>query len=196
MVIFATSNSTELLSKPLLSRFSVLEIPEYTCSEFEGISTRIVNKLPQNTVIQIASSVWKAESRDIRDVLKIAKLCIDVIFRDIYRSHIFLPPRPMKNCNRQKLFTNYCKSHMPLIFGSVKDLLKEQENLFAQPQTITVKVTYTIQGFRNTVVTFDLSGKDIESIKKELPLKKKELDSNFNVDPYRSSISIDRDAYK
>ncbi len=75
MVIFATSNSTERLSKPLLSRFAVLEIPEYTYPEFEGISTRIVNKLPQNTVIQIASSVWKSGSRDIRDVLKIAKLC-------------------------------------------------------------------------------------------------------------------------
>ena len=74
-VIFATSNSTQRLSKPLLSRFTVLEIPEYTYPEFEYISTRIVNKLPQNTIIQIASSVWKAGSRDIRDVLKIAKLC-------------------------------------------------------------------------------------------------------------------------
>src|ERR687886_975819 len=75
VVIFATSNSTERLSKPLLSRFTVLEIPEYTYPEFEDISTKIVNKLAQNTVIQIASSVWKAGSRDIRDVLKIAKLC-------------------------------------------------------------------------------------------------------------------------
>jgi MoxR-like ATPase len=75
IVIFATSNSTERLSKPLLSRFAVLEIPEYTYPEFEGISTRIVNKLPQNTVIQIASSVWKAGSRGIRDVINIAKLC-------------------------------------------------------------------------------------------------------------------------
>ena len=75
VAIFATSNSTERLSKPLLSRFTVLEIPEYTYPEFECISTRIINKLPQNTVIQIASSVWKAGSRDIRDVLKIAKLC-------------------------------------------------------------------------------------------------------------------------
>jgi hypothetical protein len=42
-----------------------------------------------------------------------------------------------------------------------------------------------------------LSGKDIESIKKELPLKKKELDSKFGiVDPYMSSIGIDRDAFK
>jgi hypothetical protein len=75
IVIFAISNGTERLSKPLLSRFTVLQIPEYTYPEFECISTRIVNKLPQNTVIQIASSVWKSGSRDIRDVVKIAKLC-------------------------------------------------------------------------------------------------------------------------
>src|SRR5919198_1782962 len=75
VVIFATSNSTERLSKPLLSRFSVFEIPEYTYEEFEAIAVRIIKKLPQNTVIQIASSIWKMGSRDIRDVLKIAKLC-------------------------------------------------------------------------------------------------------------------------
>jgi replication-associated recombination protein RarA len=75
MVIFATSNSTGRLSKPLLSRFTVFEIPEYTYEEFEAISARIIKKLPQNTIIQIASSVWKTGSKDIRDVLKIAKLC-------------------------------------------------------------------------------------------------------------------------
>ena len=47
----------------------------YTYPEFEAISVRIIKKLPQNIVIQIASSVWKTGSRDIRDVLKIAKLC-------------------------------------------------------------------------------------------------------------------------
>jgi MoxR-like ATPase len=75
MVIFATSNSTERLSKPLLSRFTVFEIPEYTYGEFEAISVRTIKKLPQNMIIRIASSVWKTGSRDIRDVLKIAKLC-------------------------------------------------------------------------------------------------------------------------
>jgi MoxR-like ATPase len=75
MVIFANSNSTERLSKPLLSRFTVFEIPEYTYEEFEAISVRIIKKLPQSTIIQIASSVWKTGSKDIRDVLKIAKLC-------------------------------------------------------------------------------------------------------------------------
>jgi hypothetical protein len=34
---------------------------------------------------------------------------------------------------------------------------------------------------------------DIESIKKELPLKKKELDSKFNVDPQKSSIRMEGD---
>jgi hypothetical protein len=35
----------------------------------------MIKKLPQNAVIQIASSVWNIGSTDIRDVLKIAKLC-------------------------------------------------------------------------------------------------------------------------
>jgi hypothetical protein len=63
------------LSRPLLSRFTVFEIPEYTYEEFETISIRIIEKLHQNTIMQIASSVWKTGSRNIRDVLKIAKLC-------------------------------------------------------------------------------------------------------------------------
>jgi hypothetical protein len=42
-------------------------------------------------------------------------------------------------------------------------------------------------------MTFDLTSIDIESIKKELPLKKKELDSRFNVDPQKSTIRIDDD---
>jgi MoxR-like ATPase len=75
IVIFATSNSTERLSKPLLSRFTVFEIPQYSYEEFEGIALRLIKKLHPNAVIQIASSVWKTGSRDIRDVLKIAKLC-------------------------------------------------------------------------------------------------------------------------
>jgi holliday junction DNA helicase RuvB len=70
VVIFATSNSTERLCKPLLSRFTVYEIPEYTYEEFEAISVKTIKKLPQNTVIQIAPSVWNTGSRDIRDVFE------------------------------------------------------------------------------------------------------------------------------
>jgi len=82
VVIFATSNSTERLSKPLLSRFTIFEIPKYSYEEFEAISVRIIKKLHLNTVIQIASSVWKTGSKDIRDVLKIAKLCSPVDTED------------------------------------------------------------------------------------------------------------------
>ena len=59
--------------------------------------------------------------------------------------------------------------------------------------TTTVKVTYTAQGSPDTNMTFDFTGIDIESIKKELPLKNKELDSKFNVDPQQSTIRIDND---
>jgi MoxR-like ATPase len=55
IVIFATSNGTERLSKPLLSRFTVFEIPEYSYEEFEGISLRLIKKLHPNAVIQLAS---------------------------------------------------------------------------------------------------------------------------------------------
>jgi hypothetical protein len=58
-----------------MSRFTVFEIPQYSYEEFEGIALRLITKLHPNAVIQIASSVWKTGSRDIRDVLKIAKLC-------------------------------------------------------------------------------------------------------------------------
>ncbi len=71
-LIFATSNSIERLSKPLLSIFTVLEIPEYTYPEFEDISTRIV-KIVSSTIIQIGSSVWKSGSRDVMDVVNTAK---------------------------------------------------------------------------------------------------------------------------
>ena len=57
--------------------------------------------------------------------------------------------------------------------------------------TTTVKVTYTAEGSPNTVMTFDLTGVDIEGIKQELPQKKKELDSKFNVDPQKSNIRMD-----
>ena len=57
--------------------------------------------------------------------------------------------------------------------------------------TTTVRVTYSAEGSPNTVMAFDLTGIDIEGIKKELPLKKKELDTKFDVDPRKSSIKMD-----
>ena len=54
MVIFATSHGTERLSKPLLSRFTIFEIPQYMYEKFEGIAVRIIKKLHPNAIIQIA----------------------------------------------------------------------------------------------------------------------------------------------
>jgi ATP-dependent Lon protease len=47
VVIFSTSNSTEILSKPLLSRFTVFEIPDYSYEEFEGIALSIIKNCIQ-----------------------------------------------------------------------------------------------------------------------------------------------------
>jgi hypothetical protein len=57
--------------------------------------------------------------------------------------------------------------------------------------TTTVKVTYSAQGSPDTNLTFDFTGIDLENIKEELPQKKKELDSKFNVDPQKISIRLD-----
>jgi hypothetical protein len=115
MIIFATSNSTERLSKPLLSRFTVLEIPEYTYEEFEGIALRIVKKLHPNVIVQIASSVWKTGSRDIRDVLKIAKLCNPSDGEEDITRLISIHQKCRKTGKRTRIFVTYGCS-MPLMY--------------------------------------------------------------------------------
>ena len=57
--------------------------------------------------------------------------------------------------------------------------------------TATATVTYRAQGSPDTSLTFDLIGADVNDIHRKLPLKKKELDEKFNVDPHKSSIKID-----
>ena len=76
--IFATSNEVEKLSKPLRSRFMELHLNEYSFDEFVEICQRLLTKkyrLPAEVSDRIAYLVWnRMKSRDIRDVLKIAKL--------------------------------------------------------------------------------------------------------------------------
>jgi Holliday junction DNA helicase RuvB len=75
--VFATANSCEKIIEPLLSRFLVLEIPEYTFEEFREIA---VSRLAKENVDKyfagtIAEKVWnELDSRDIRDVIKVARL--------------------------------------------------------------------------------------------------------------------------
>jgi replication-associated recombination protein RarA len=76
--IFATSNEISNLSKPLRSRFMELHLEEYTFDEFMEITRRILTKkyrLNREIAEKIGNSVWhKMRSKDIRDVLQVARL--------------------------------------------------------------------------------------------------------------------------
>jgi DNA replicative helicase MCM subunit Mcm2 (Cdc46/Mcm family) len=79
--VFATANSCENIIQPLLSRFLVLEIPEYTFDEFKDI---VVYRLKREgvdkvTAICIAEKVWnELDSRDVRDALKVGRLANNI----------------------------------------------------------------------------------------------------------------------
>ena len=75
--VFATANSCEKILEPLLSRFLVLEIPEYTFEQFTEIAVTRLRKenIDKLIVLSIAEKVWnELGSRDIRDVIKVARL--------------------------------------------------------------------------------------------------------------------------
>ena|SRR6266498_5717151 len=75
--VFATGNSYAKLIEPLLSRFVILIMPEYSFDEFIEIASRRLRKENVNecTARFIAEKVWdELDSRDIRDVIKVAGL--------------------------------------------------------------------------------------------------------------------------
>lgn len=75
--VFATANSCEKIIQPLLSRFAVLAIPEYTIEEFTSIAVSKLakEKIDEGIAKVIAEKVWyELGSRDIRDVIKVARL--------------------------------------------------------------------------------------------------------------------------
>jgi len=74
--VFATANSCEKIIEPLLSRFVILQVPEYTFEEFMEISVvRLAKeKVDKHTAEVIAENLWIEGSRDIRDIIKVARL--------------------------------------------------------------------------------------------------------------------------
>ena len=75
--VFATANSTNKLSEPLLSRFVILEVPEYTFEEFREISVARLRdeNVDRILALTIAEKVWtELGSKDVRDVVKVARL--------------------------------------------------------------------------------------------------------------------------
>lgn len=75
--VFASANSCDNIIEPLLSRFVVLKIPEYTFREFkEIVMFRLANEgIQACTAEKIANSVWlELKSRNVRDAIKISRL--------------------------------------------------------------------------------------------------------------------------
>jgi len=78
--VFATANNTERIIEPLLSRFVILEIPEYTLEEFTEIALVRLKKenVDESLAIIIAEQVWNELSKDVRDVIKVGRLASDI----------------------------------------------------------------------------------------------------------------------
>lgn len=76
--IFATSNKVEKLSAPLRSRFIEFHLEQYQFNEFVEIARQLLKKrynIDSLMSQKIADSVWnKMKSKDIRDVINMAKL--------------------------------------------------------------------------------------------------------------------------
>src|SRR5918992_2447543 len=76
--VFATTNNVDTLSPPLRSRFMEFHLPEYTFDQFSEIARRLLSKRmghSNQVADELASAVWnEMNSKDIRDVLSIAKL--------------------------------------------------------------------------------------------------------------------------
>ena len=92
--VFATANSSQKIIKPLLSRFVVLEIPEYTFEEFKEVAVAKLarEKIDKYTATFIAKKVWhELDSRDFRDVIKVGRLANDSqdisYIIDIFKKH-------------------------------------------------------------------------------------------------------------
>ena len=75
--VFATSNGTERMLTPLLSRFIVLHFKQYRYENFLDIAVHILAQEGISSEIASASAdaVWrKMRSKDIRDCMKIGRL--------------------------------------------------------------------------------------------------------------------------
>lgn len=75
--VFATSNQTNHMLTPLLSRFMVLHFKQYKYENFLDISIHMLAQegITKDVANEVAVQVWhKMKSKDIRDCIKIAHL--------------------------------------------------------------------------------------------------------------------------
>jgi Holliday junction DNA helicase RuvB len=75
--VFATSNGTDRMLTPLLSRFIVLHFKQYSLGGFVEICTHLLARegVSPDIANAIADAVWnKLKSKDIRDCVKLGRL--------------------------------------------------------------------------------------------------------------------------
>jgi Holliday junction DNA helicase RuvB len=75
--VFATSNGTERMLTPLLSRFVTFHFKQYKFENFQQVTSRMLANegVGSQLAVKIANAVWwKMKSKDIRDCLKIGRL--------------------------------------------------------------------------------------------------------------------------
>jgi replication-associated recombination protein RarA len=75
--VFATTNATDRMLTPLLSRFVVLHFKQYSFGSFQEVCTHILGRegVAADVAVAIAEAVWtKLKSKDIRDCIKIGRL--------------------------------------------------------------------------------------------------------------------------
>lgn len=75
--VFSTANSTKKISEAVLSRFIVLEIPDYSVEEFTNIAIKRLasENIDEKVARIIAEKIWyKLGSRNIRDVINVARI--------------------------------------------------------------------------------------------------------------------------
>ena len=75
--IFATSNSTDQMLTPLLSRFMVLRFKQYKYETFQQVAVHLLCRegISREIALATAETVWsKMKSKDIRDCVKIGHL--------------------------------------------------------------------------------------------------------------------------
>jgi replication-associated recombination protein RarA len=76
--VFATSNATERMLTPLLSRFLVLYFKPYKYGSFKEVTVHLLchgEGIAEDIATEVADIVWiKLKSKDIRDCVKIANL--------------------------------------------------------------------------------------------------------------------------
>ncbi|MGI0020425.1 MAG: ATP-binding protein [Nitrososphaera sp.] len=75
--VFATSNGTDRMLTPLLSRFVVLHFKQYSFGSFAEVCTHILGRegVPAEIAGAVADAVWnKLKSKDVRDCIKLGRL--------------------------------------------------------------------------------------------------------------------------